>query len=135
YVEGWPGKCYTGSRSGAYARKHNPFISYLHIQKNKDLCDEHIVNASSLPGDISAGTLPDYSFYVPDLNNDGHDTDASFADRWYSGAFGTLLKDAKFSKDFLLVSTFDESSLSGGQHIYTTLWGDSIVPGSVSQGK
>jgi hypothetical protein len=130
YIEGWPGNCYTGSRSGAYARKHNPFVSYLNIQKDKTRCNAHLVDASALPGDISAGTLPDYSFYVPDLNNDGHDTDASFADRWYGGAFGPLLKDPKFTKDLLLVTTFDESSLSGGQHIYTTIWGDSVVPGS-----
>ena len=135
YVESWPGRCYTGARSGTYARKHNPFISYLNIQKDPERCDQHIVASSQLPADISARALPDYSFYVPDLNNDGHDTNASYADRWFSGAFGPLLKDPKFAKDLLLVATFDESSQIGGQHIYTVLWGDSLVPGTVSQTK
>jgi hypothetical protein len=133
YVEAWPGKCFLGSSSGTYARKHNPFISYMDIQKNPSRCD-HIVDASELAGDVAAGTLPDYAFYTPDMNNDGHDTDAAYADKWFGGAFGPLLRDPKFSKDMLVVATFDESSLTGGQHIYAALWGDSVASGTVSQG-
>jgi hypothetical protein len=134
YVEAWPGNCYTGTRQGTYVRKHNPFISYLDIQKAPDRCAK-IVDASQLAVDFAAGTLPDYAFYVPDLNNDGHDTNSAYADRWFSGAFGPLLTDPRFTKDMLLVATFDESSLTGAQHIYTVLWGDSVVPGSVTQTK
>jgi hypothetical protein len=135
YVESWPGNCYTGSRSGTYVRKHNPFISYVNVHGNTDRCNAHIVDASVLAGDIANGTLPDYSFYVPDLNNDGHDTDSQYADNWFSGAFGPLLHDSRFTKDMLLVATTDESSFAGGQHIYTVFWGDSVVPGSSSQTK
>jgi hypothetical protein len=132
YAEAWPGNCYTGSRSGTYVRKHNPFISYVNVHSNPQRCG-NIVDASVLAGDVANGTLPDYSFYVPDLNNDGHDTDAKYADNWFSGAFGPLMKDPRFTKDMLVVATFDESSFTGGQHIYTVLWGDSVVPGSNPQ--
>jgi hypothetical protein len=37
-----------------------------------------VVNAADplagLDADLAAGTLPQYSFYTPDINNDGHDT-------------------------------------------------------------
>lgn len=134
YIESWPGKCYRGARSGTYARKHNPFISFVNVQKNPDRCDR-IVNSSELPGDIAMGTLPDYSIYVPDMKNDGHDTDAAYADRWFGRAFGPLLRDPKFTQDMLVIATFDEDDYSGLQHIYTAVWGEMVRPGTVSQQK
>jgi hypothetical protein len=131
YAEGWPGNCFQGARSGKYVRKHNPFISYDNIHGNPNRC-ANIVDASELPADIARGTLPDYSFYVPDLNDDGHDTDASFADRWFGHAFGPWLRDSRFTQGLLLIATFDESSRFGNQHIYTVLWGPGVVPGSVT---
>lgn len=33
YAENYPGNCFIGNYSNGYVRKHNPFISYLNIQK------------------------------------------------------------------------------------------------------
>ena len=132
YLEGYPGNCFTGSISGNYARKHNPFISFKNIQSNPARCS-HLVSATQLNTDVQAGTVPDYSFYVPDLKNDGHDTGAPFADAWYSRTFGPRLLDPRFMKDLLLVSTFDESGKgSSGNHVYTSLYGSMVIPASTS---
>ncbi|MCO5144346.1 MAG: alkaline phosphatase family protein, partial [Oligoflexia bacterium] len=47
YAEDFPGNCYTGSQRGNYYRKHNPFISYLSIQKNPQRC-ANIVSSQEL---------------------------------------------------------------------------------------
>lgn len=131
YAEGYPGNCFKGATRGRYARKHNPFISYTDISGNAQRC-AHIVNADQLAQDVQNDAVPDYSFYVPDMDNDGHDTGVAYADRWYSGKFGPLMLDQRFMHNMLLISTFDESSLSGGNHIYTVFNGDAVTPGSVS---
>lgn len=132
YLEGYPGSCFTGKSSGDYVRKHNPFISFKNIQTDLARCNAHLVNSEQLARDVQNGTLPDYSMYIPDLKNDGHDTGVAFADRWFARAFGPLLKDSHFMQGMLLVTTFDESGVLGGNHIYTSLYGDSVIAGSTS---
>lgn len=133
YAESYPGKCFKGAKSGTYVRKHNPFISFANVQKNADRC-ANIVNEKGLEADIKNGTLADFSLYIPDMNNDGHDTDVAYADKWFSKKFGPLLADAKFlNPSMLFVATFDESELTTpGNHIYTALLGGNVAPGSSS---
>lgn len=131
YAEGYPGNCFLGSTAGAYARRHVPFLSFHNVQTNPARC-QRIVNASVLASDIANGTLPDYGFYVPDVNNDGHDTNVAFADHWLAQTFGPWLEDPRFMDGMLFVVTFDEGSPSGSNHIYTVLYGRAVVPGSVS---
>ena len=130
YLENYPGNCFAAPRSGTYVRKHNPFASFLNVTRNRARCNTHLVDARELDRDIAAGTVPDYSIYVPDLNNDGHDTGPAFANNWFSGAFGRRLQDSHFMQDLLVIATFDESSRSGGQHIYTAFYGSGVRPGS-----
>ncbi len=132
YVEAYPGNCFKGTTSSTYARKHNPFISFKNIQNSSARC-ANIVNASQLSQDISQGTLPDYSFYIPDMKNDGHDTGPDYADRWYSKTFGPLMQDSRFMKGMLLISTFDESALGEpNNHIYTVFNGEMVLARATS---
>lgn len=130
YAEDYPGNCSLRTRTGLFVRKHVPFLSFKNIQDNAGRCNSHIVEASAMAKDRAAGALPDFSLYIPNMKNDGHDTDVAFADKWFSGAFGPLLKDPDFMKDLLVVVTFDESGLLGKNHIYTALMGSNVVPGS-----
>ena len=106
-------------------------ISFTNIQKNPERCKQ-IVNADQLNQDIADGNLPDFSLYIPDLNNDGHDTGVAFADRWYESSFSPRIKDPAFMKGMLLITTFDESGLSLRNQIYTSFVGSMIKPGTVS---
>jgi hypothetical protein len=132
YLEDYPGGCFTGKRSQNYVRKHNPFISFVNIQSDESRCKAHLVEASVLSQDVRNNKVPDYSLYVPNLKNDGHDTGVGYADRWFSRVFGPLLKDPNFMKNMLLVLTFDESEKYDGNHIFTAFYGDSVIPGSKS---
>jgi hypothetical protein len=132
YAEGFPGPCFLGARSGTYVRKHAPFLSYQNVQRNAARC-ANIVNAAQLDQDIAAGTLADYSLYIPDLKNDGHDTGVSFADMWLRQAFEPKFTDPRFTYDMLVVVTFDEDDQGHGNHIYTVLLGESVLPGTTSE--
>lgn len=130
YAEGYPGDCYLGN-AGQYVRKHNPFISIMNIQKNPKRC-AHIVNAKQLAIDIANDEVPNYSFYAPGLDSDGHDTGVAYANDWFKMTFTPFIKEPKFMKGMLLVATFDESTFFGGNHIYTAMIGEGVVPGSES---
>lgn len=132
YAENYPGHCFQGSYSGDYARKHNPFISYVNIQRNQGRC-ANIVDATEFDRDAHANSLPNYVFYIPNQKNDGHDTGVSYADRWYSQKFSKYLGDAQFMENTVLISTFDESGLSLKNQIYTSIVGPNVKPGAVSK--
>jgi hypothetical protein len=132
YAEAYPGNCFLGARSGTYVRKHVPFLSFKNVQRDPRRC-ANIVEASAFGADLQLGKLPELALYIPDLNNDGHDTDSAYADRWFSGKFGPLLQDPNFTRDQLFVATFDESGLTDPTNqIYTVLLGDSVAVGSAS---
>ena len=133
YAEDYPGDCYLKEESGDYARKHLPFLSFQNIQNDPQRCRDRVVNATELAQDIASGRLPNYSMYVPNQKNDGHDTDIAFADRWLAHRFGPLLRNPRFTDKLLFVVTFDEADKDDGtNHIYTSLWGQNVRPGSTS---
>lgn len=133
YAEDYPGNCFTGKSSGGYVRKHNPFISYLNIQNNPKRC-ANIVNAAQFDVDAANNSLPNYALYIPNLNNDGHDTGVSYADQWYSHRFTPYLSNAQFMQNTVVITTFDESSLfSFKNQIYTSIFGPAVKPGNNSQ--
>ncbi len=132
YAEAFPGHCYSGGSSGKYARKHNPFISYVDIQKNAARC-ANIVEASQFAKDSANGTLPNYAFYVPNTDNDGHNTGVAFADKWYGQKFSPYLNNPQFMSNTVLLTTFDESGHSSpNNQIYTSIVGSMVKPGLIS---
>ncbi|KAJ3333734.1 hypothetical protein HDU76_004546 [Blyttiomyces sp. JEL0837] len=129
YQEDYPGNCATGSSYGglgAYARKHNPFMSMKNIQTNPARCAK-IVPATELDTDATGNNLPNYVFYTPNLKNDGHDTSITYASAWLKGFLEPKLTDPSYAKTLFFV-TFDESrTYLGGNHIYSVLLGAGIV--------
>jgi hypothetical protein len=132
YAEQLPSQpCSKVVQSGGYVRKHQPFISFVNVQTNPARCSR-IVNANQLPAEVASGQLSQYSLYVPDLNNDGHDTGVGFASKWLQGFLPPLLANPKFAAGTLVVVTFDEGNdTTPGNQIYTVLAGEMVKPGSV----
>lgn len=132
YAENFPGGCYTGAAKGRYVRKHNPFISYKNIQGNPARC-AHIVDAAEFDRDAVAGTLPNYAFYIPNLDHDGHDTNVTYADNWYSKKFTKYIFDTSFMARTILISTFDESGPSRKNQVYTSIYGPDVRTANYAQ--
>jgi hypothetical protein len=145
-----------------FARRHVPFLSYPHIMQNKEYADLHIVNAAdNFELDLAAGRLPHYSFYVPNLINDGHSlppyslppdpmNNCNETTDKYPPAHPIEDKDqllnieaflknflgddpvSKFPPETLIVITFDESyGAAVPYNIYTLLIGDMLEAGTV----
>lgn len=145
YPESSTGSCFRGGRSGKYVRKHTPFMSYTNVSKTARC--KNIVDASHFYQDVKNGTLPDFSFFTPNLDNDVHDTDITFGERWFKTTFEPLLALPNF-KDVLLIVTFDENEcntigpfVTPAKHakckgdlnqVYTVFYGAEVRAGAVS---
>ncbi len=142
-----------------YVIKHNPFSSFASIIGSSERWAK-VVDQHQLWVDLAAGTLPAFSWFTPDMWNDGHyirGTTTSPAARapelvdqaawWLEWFFGTLRfpgPDSLFPPRTLVVVTFDEADFEaawdpsdtykytydGPNQVYTVLLGDTIEPGS-----
>jgi hypothetical protein len=131
YAEGYPGNCFLGATKGKYARKHVPFLSYRNVTSDPARCAK-VVNADEFAKDVASGTLPDFAYYTPDLDNDGHDTGVAFGGRWLRDHILPLLDDPAFMQDRVVIVTFDEASFLSKNHIYTAVVGAGVAPGTRS---
>ncbi|KAJ3329248.1 hypothetical protein HDU76_008301 [Blyttiomyces sp. JEL0837] len=111
--------------SGAYARKHNPFISFTDVSGNSARCAK-IVTSSQLDTDASNNQLPQYMFYTPNLTNDGHDTDIPTASAWLKGFLEPKLTNAAYANTLFFI-TFDESASTSPNQVYAVLVGKGIT--------
>ena len=146
YMEGLPGdnKAVCISADRLYFRKHNPFVSFNNV-RNEPGRLANVVNSSRLRSDIDGGSLPQFCWYTPDIQNDGHSPPGStpaqrwngvtFLSQWLRGFLEPLLADHGFMKGTLVVVTFDESIPYEDNHVYTALLGDMVEAGSVESAR
>ncbi|KKK20303.1 hypothetical protein P175DRAFT_0502574 [Aspergillus ochraceoroseus IBT 24754] len=140
YMEGYSpldnGDCnpYSEDKTTLYVRKHNPFMSFDNIRNNLTRC-QNIVNAEeNFAKDVALGAdAPNYMFYTPNLKNDAHDTNISYAAKDVQYLVDTMLLNKEFMKDTLILITFDENMIylnpNFGQpnSIYTLVLGNDTV--------
>jgi len=139
YAEDYPGGCYLGDGAGSgrltpiaeptelYALKHVPLLAFASIQDNPDRCGR-VGRASQFLRDARAGKLPNYSFYTPNMFNDGHDTSLEVSSAWLKGFIRSLDGTVAMHQRTLIVITWDE----GGFHdnrVLTLLLGNVVKPG------
>ena len=141
YMQNLPAdKAASRSTDGLYARKHNPFVSFDTIRGNPERL-ARVVDAHELDADLRSGQVPAYAWYTPNLQNDGHSPpgaaagqytqEVDYLARWLEGFLTPLLASPAFMKGTLVVVTFDESIPYADNHVYTTLLGDMVDPGTV----
>lgn len=139
YAENYPGGCYLGSTAGEgrltptaaptelYVRKHVPLLAFASIQNNPGRCGR-VVSGSQFMRDARAGRLPNYSFYTPNMFNDGHDTSLEASSRWLQGFIRALDGTIAMHQRTLVVITWDEGS-GRDNRVLTLLLGTVINPG------
>lgn len=133
-----------------FARKHVPFLSFPSIVANEERLAK-VVNADEFITDLDNNSLPHYSFYTPNLINDGHSESSTqfriTADDVDLGPdtpnidqIATFLKGflgddpvSKFPPETLIIVTFDEAYPYPFDYgIYTLLIGDFLEAGTVN---
>jgi acid phosphatase len=112
-------------------RHHNPFTYLTDVIGTSQA--NNVVPFSQFASDVSAGTLPDYSFVIPNAVNDAHDGTLAQADQWLSANIDPLVKSSAFKNNGLLVIVFDESVMSdvahGGGHVAMVMVGPKVKKG------
>jgi phosphatidylinositol-3-phosphatase len=108
YAEDLPSVGYTGGDVGGYARKHN-VLALLADVVNSPVQVRNLVPFSQFSSDLTSNAVPNYSFIVPNLCNDGHDCPLNVADAWLQANIAPLVNSGQFQRDGLLIVLFDEA--------------------------
>ena len=125
-----------------FARRHVPCLSFPNIVSIPARA-ANIVNALDMDSDLASGNFPNYSWYSPNLINDGHSTivngvvTAAMPSSQTIDNIATFLNIflgddplTKFPPRTLIVITFDESFPYSEYDIYTLLIGDMLEAGT-----
>ena len=143
YAQGYPGsstKCDTvdDESKTRYARKHVPLLSFKAITTTARCRNVVDANTEFDPyvqknrlAELKA-KLPNFAFYTPVMDNDGHNTSLKRASQWLESILDPLLNDTEFMRDVLIVVTFDESATHHAVedgHIFTVMLGPMLKPG------
>jgi phosphatidylinositol-3-phosphatase len=126
YAESLPYAGYTGGDTGYYVRHHNPF-SYFSDVVNSSVQKMNLVPFTQFAADMNNNALPDYSFVIPNVNDDAHNGTLQQADQWLQANIGPLFNNPAFQKDGILIVVFDESfdtdTANGGGHVAAVVAG------------
>lgn len=135
YAESLPSVGYTGCDSGPYLKHHNP-LSYFTDVVNSSSEAANLVAFTQFGSDLAGNSLPDFSFIVPNVNDDAHNGTLGQADAWLQQNIQPLISSAVFNTDGILIIVFDESILTdiqgGGGHVPAVVIGPKVKPGYTS---
>jgi acid phosphatase len=124
YSEDLPSTGSTTCTSGAYARKHSPWVDFSNVPGSDS------VPFTSFPSDYSS--LPNLSFVIPNLDDDMHDGTISQADTWLNSNLSAYATWAQ-SNNSVLIVTWDEDDYTENNQVPTILVGQPVKPGNYSE--
>jgi acid phosphatase len=127
---------YTGGNTGLYLIRHNPFAMLSDVASSPQVANEVLCPFSQFAADLANNALPEFSFIVPNVDDDAHDGTPQQADTWLqTNIIAALSASTAFQSggDGLLIVDFDEAADSdttnGGGHVSPVLWGPNVKPG------
>ena len=127
---------YIGGNTGLYVIRHDPFAMLSDIANNPQVASKVIWPFTQFAMDASSGNLPEFSFIIPNLNDDAHNGTPSQADAWLqSNVAAPLSKYSAFQPggNGVLIVDFDEAATSdtthGGGHVAAIFWGPGAKSG------
>jgi len=125
YAEDLPLAGYVGDDRLPYLKRHNPFAYFANV-RDSAAERENIVPFATFKRDLQNGSLPAYSFIVPDVYSDGHNDPATHSiascgdrralrdiDSWLRDNIDPLIKSRIFREGGLLLIVFDEACEDG----------------------
>jgi len=136
YSEDLPSVGFTGGDSGGYVRHHNP-LSYFSDVRDGSSQAQNLVPFTQFATDLQNQALPNYSFIVPNNQDNAHDGSLAQADSWLQTNIDPLIQSSDFNTPGggLLIITFDESgsdNTHGGGHVLWVIVGPGVKKGYTS---
>ena len=127
---------YLGGNTGVYLIRHNPFAMLSDVADSQQMAKAVIWPFTQFASDLANGTLPEFSYIIPDIDDDAHTGTPHQADTWLeSNVVSPLSNNAAFQPggDGVLIVDFDEAATSdtshGGGHVAPVLWGPIVQAG------
>ncbi len=127
---------YVGDNIGLYVVRHDPFPLYSDIGSNPSVADQVIWPFSQFAADLSAGKLPEFSYIVPNIDDDAHSGTPQQADSWLeANVVKPISAVSAFQKggNGVLIVDFDEAldsdTTHGGGHVSPVFWGPNVKVG------
>ncbi len=124
FSEDLPSAGSTVCTSGAYARKHAPWINFSNVPATSNL------PFSSFPTDFT--NLPTVSIIDPNLNDDMHDGTITQADTWLQQNLSGYIQFAQ-THNSLLIITWDEDDNASANQIPTIFVGPMVKQGQFTE--
>lgn len=131
---------YLGGDTGAYVIRHDPFAMLSDVANNSQVANTVLMPFTQFGADLASGSLPEFSFIVPNINDDAHSGTPQQADSWLqSNIVAPLMNDKTFQSggDGVLIVDFDEAATSdktnGGGHVAALFWGPHVKAGYTQQ--
>jgi acid phosphatase len=120
YAQDYPtsGKCFLADGFGTepitnltdelYRRKHNPFISFKTFTDSEIRCSTQM-DFTHLYEDLASGDIADFSYIIPDLLSDDHDSSINYTAAWLDKFVEDLYQSPAFMEYRVLVHiNYDE---------------------------
>lgn len=142
YMESIPSAGYTGGDVLPYLKQHDPFV-FLQDVLNSAQESANVVPFSQMASDLASGSLPNYSFVVPNAVDDAHDCAGQApscpdsgklqqTDNWLKTNIDPLINSPAFANGVLII-TWDEGNANdtanGGGQVATVLVGAHVKTG------
>jgi hypothetical protein len=136
YAEDMPSVCSTTVTTGAYVRRHDPFLYYRDVAANPKRC-RFIVPGTDLTRDLANHALPRLVWLVPNICHDMHSCSVYTGDVYLRSIVPRLLSE--LGPSGILFITFDEGDtdrgccgVAKGGHIATMIAGPGARAGVTS---
>lgn len=113
----FPQECPTRSH-GLYAAKHDPFVFFDDVTKDRAFCVAHVRPLEDLSADLQNDAVARYNFITPNLCHDMHTARAcpsgrvQAGDAWLKAWVPRILASRAFREGGALFITWDESEAS-----------------------
>jgi phosphatidylinositol-3-phosphatase len=124
YAESLPNVGYIGGDTGNYMQHHNPFTYFTDVVNSQSELN-NLVPFTQFASDLANNQLPQFSYIVPNIQDDAHNGTLAQADSWLKANIAPLIASPIFQQDGLLIITFDESfdtdTQGGGGHVATLI--------------
>jgi phosphatidylinositol-3-phosphatase len=127
---------YIGGNTGAYLIRHNPFAMLSDVADSPQVASNTIRPFSQFAVDLANNALPEFSYIVPDVDDDAHNGTPLEADSWLQANVVTPLSSfSAFQSggDGILIVDFDEAATSdtshGGGQVAPVFWGPNVKVG------
>ena len=139
YAESMPSNCYRKNTSnGLYLPRHTaaPYYTQENSACTKQSVPLGTTTSGAFQSDLAKGSLPRYSFVVPNSTDDMHGGCESCGDNWLAAWVPRIVASPAYQNGSTAIFiTFDSDNGSSGNHVATIVVSPSTVAGTASSTK